>query len=95
MIGGGRYAYILLGVCVNDQQCLYLILDPHYIGKDIITHVVEKGTFFECYLLNSKVGVNGEIEKQSSMRIVFIICAYLKFLCHLLDPVQTLGKINW
>jgi hypothetical protein len=36
MFGGGQYAYTLLGVDYNEQtsECMYLILDPHYIGLD-------------------------------------------------------------
>jgi len=36
MIGGGQLAYTLLGVDYNaeSKRIMFLILDPHYTGKD-------------------------------------------------------------
>ena len=37
MIGGGQYAYTLLGVDINEkneEESKFLILDPHYTGND-------------------------------------------------------------
>jgi len=45
MIGGGQLAYTLLGVDYNDktEKILFLILDPHYTGKDEIDTIQKKG----------------------------------------------------
>ncbi|KAI0990527.1 hypothetical protein GJ496_002366 [Pomphorhynchus laevis] len=46
MLGGGSLAHTLLGVSFieNDEEsCRFLILDPHYHGKDNITNIIEKG----------------------------------------------------
>ncbi|KAF3780141.1 putative Ufm1-specific protease [Nymphaea thermarum] len=45
MIGGGVLAYTLLGVDYNDQtgDCAFLILDPHYTGKDEIKSILNGG----------------------------------------------------
>uniref|UniRef100_A0A914Z6C0 Ufm1-specific protease n=1 Tax=Panagrolaimus superbus TaxID=310955 RepID=A0A914Z6C0_9BILA len=42
MIGGGSYAHTILGVDYNRKtgECEYLILDPHYTGKDIVTSAI-------------------------------------------------------
>jgi hypothetical protein len=42
MIGGGVLAYTLLGVAYNELtgECLFLILDPHYIGAEDIGAIV-------------------------------------------------------
>lgn len=43
MFGGGLYAYTLLGIDVSDDDCRFLILDPHYIASDNIKTIIEKG----------------------------------------------------
>jgi hypothetical protein len=43
MIGGGKLAYTLLGVFTNSKKTLYLILDPHFTGKDEIKTITGKG----------------------------------------------------
>ncbi|CAN6464361.1 unnamed protein product [Victoria cruziana] len=45
MIGGGVLAYTLLGVDYNDQtgDSAFLILDPHYTGKDEIKSILNGG----------------------------------------------------
>lgn len=37
-VGGGVLAYTLLGVDVNSTtgEVLFLILDPHFVGQDLI-----------------------------------------------------------
>ncbi|CAD8198689.1 unnamed protein product [Paramecium octaurelia] len=42
MFGGGLYAYTLLGIDYNDDDCRFLILDPHYTANDTIKSVIEK-----------------------------------------------------
>ena len=37
MIGGGVLAFTMIGVSINESnedESLFLILDPHYIGND-------------------------------------------------------------
>lgn len=43
MIGGGQYAHTILGVDYNRRsgECEFLILDPHYTGKDTTAAVVK------------------------------------------------------
>lgn len=45
MIGGGVYAYTILGVEYDRVKgdCLFLILDPHYQGDDDIKTIINKG----------------------------------------------------
>lgn len=45
MIGGGKYAYTILGVDYDRVQgkCEFLILDPHYGGEDTPKHLLDKG----------------------------------------------------
>ena len=46
MIGGGQYAYTLLGLDVEAEtgETLYLILDPHYTGQDLnLKNIISKG----------------------------------------------------
>ncbi|XP_065885829.1 ufm1-specific protease 2-like isoform X2 [Dysidea avara] len=45
MIGGGVLAHTILGVCYNNQtgDIKFLILDPHYTGKDELTTILNKG----------------------------------------------------
>lgn len=43
MFGGGLYAYTLLGIDYNEEDCRFLILDPHYVGNDNIKSIIEKG----------------------------------------------------
>jgi len=45
MIGGGAYAYTILGVDFNEStgEVNYLVLDPHYVGQDNIKTVINKG----------------------------------------------------
>jgi hypothetical protein len=42
MIGGGAYAYTVLGVDFNEStgEVKYLVLDPHYVGSDDIKIVI-------------------------------------------------------
>lgn len=45
MIGGGVYAYTILGIHydITNGDCSYLILDPHYEDKDEIGLIVKNG----------------------------------------------------
>jgi len=43
MIGGGVLAYTLLGIDLSEKSPKYLILDPHYTGKDDLGDIVSKG----------------------------------------------------
>lgn len=45
MIGGGQYAYTILGILYDfiSGDCQYLILDPHYDDKDILSNVLKNG----------------------------------------------------
>jgi len=45
MIGGGQLAYTLLGIDYNEKtgKVLFLILDPHYTGKDELGAIQKKG----------------------------------------------------
>jgi hypothetical protein len=45
MIGGGQLAYTLLGVSYNESldKLMFLILDPHYTGKDELQSIQKKG----------------------------------------------------
>ena len=46
MIGGGVYAYTILGIEYNDYngELLLLILDPHYPGSDdSLQNILNKG----------------------------------------------------
>jgi len=45
MVGGGQYAYTILGVDYNKVkgECKFLILDPHYTGEDDIKTIINKG----------------------------------------------------
>ena len=45
MIGGGVYAYTIVGLNYDyvTGDCKYLILDPHYEDKDDVTSVIKKG----------------------------------------------------
>ena len=45
MYGGGLYAYTLMGLDINQEtgETKFLILDPHYTGRDNIKNVIEKG----------------------------------------------------
>ena len=45
MIGGGAYAYRILGVDFNEStgEVKYSVLDPHYVGSDDIKTVINKG----------------------------------------------------
>ena len=44
MIGGGAYAYTILGIDFNELtgEVKYLVLDPHYVGPDDIKTVTNK-----------------------------------------------------
>ena len=44
-LGGGAYAYTILGVIFNEDSgdVRFLILDPHYTGKDELKTVTSKG----------------------------------------------------
>ena len=65
MIGGGQYAYTILGIHydITNGNCQYLILDPHYEDKDEISVILknngvswktdsmfEKGNFYNMLL---------------------------------------------
>ena len=46
MIGGGAYAYTILGVEYNQitDEVMLLILDPHYPGSDdSLSNILQKG----------------------------------------------------
>ena len=45
MIGGGVYAYTILGVDYDRVKgdCKFLILDPHYSGEDDLKSIINKG----------------------------------------------------
>ena len=45
MIGGGVFAYTILGIDydVVKGDCMLLILDPHYSGEDDVKHIISKG----------------------------------------------------
>lgn len=45
MIGGGQYAYTILGIDYNPStgDMMLLILDPHYVGEDEVDQVLRKG----------------------------------------------------
>ena len=45
MVGGGVYAYTILGVDYDKVkgECKFLILDPHYVGDDDIKTIINKG----------------------------------------------------
>jgi hypothetical protein len=45
MIGGGVYAYTILGIEYDRVKgdCLFLILDPHYQGEDDVKTIINKG----------------------------------------------------
>ena len=45
MVGGGVYAYTILGVDYDKVkgECKFLILDPHYVGGDDIKTIINKG----------------------------------------------------
>jgi hypothetical protein len=60
MIGGGVLAYTLLGVCFNESTgaVSYLILDPHYTGKDEIGPII-KGNWC-AWKKREKVFLNNE-----------------------------------
>lgn len=44
LLGGGVLAHTILGVCYNEQtgDIKFLVLDPHYTGKDDINVVINK-----------------------------------------------------
>ena len=43
-LGGGVLAHTILGVCYNEQtgDIKFLVIDPHYTGKDDINVIVNK-----------------------------------------------------
>ena len=45
MIGGGVFAYTILGIDYDfvKGDCMLLILDPHYSGDDDVKHIISKG----------------------------------------------------
>ena len=45
MIGGGVFAYTILGVDYDivKGDCMFLILDPHYSGEDDVKNITSKG----------------------------------------------------
>ena len=45
MVGGGVYAYTILGIDYDKVKgsCKFLILDPHYIGEDDTKNIINKG----------------------------------------------------
>ena len=45
MIGGGIYAYTILGIEYDRVKgdCMFLILDPHYEGEHKIETIIKKG----------------------------------------------------
>ncbi len=57
MIGGGALAYTLLGVSYDEEspeKSSFLILDPHYKGKDefkLVTNTKSKAVYWTSYKL--------------------------------------------
>ena len=45
MVGGGVYAYTILGVDYDKVkgECKFLILDPHFVGEDDVKNIINKG----------------------------------------------------
>eukprot|EP00435_Cladocopium_sp_Y103_P014504 s1453_g3.t1 len=45
MMGAGMYAYTLVGLCFDSEsgEVAYLIVDPHYTGKDDLKPILSKG----------------------------------------------------
>lgn len=45
MVGGGVYAYTILGVDYDKVKgdCKFLILDPHFVGEDDVKNIINKG----------------------------------------------------
>jgi len=46
MVGGGQYAHTIIGVSRDPEKeaaVNYLILDPHFTGKDDLKTVLSKG----------------------------------------------------
>jgi hypothetical protein len=45
MVGGGVFAYTILGVDYDKVkgECKFLILDPHYTGEDEVKTIINKG----------------------------------------------------
>ena len=45
MVGGGKFAYTILGVDYDKVkgECKFLILDPHFSGEDDIKNIINKG----------------------------------------------------
>ena len=45
MVGGGKFAYTILGVDYDKVkgECKFLILDPHYSGEDDVKTIINKG----------------------------------------------------
>ena len=45
MVGGGKFAYTILGVDYDKVkgECKFLILDPHYSGEDEVKTIINKG----------------------------------------------------
>jgi len=45
MMGAGNYAYTLVGLCFDSTsgEVAYLIVDPHYTGKDELKPILSKG----------------------------------------------------
>lgn len=45
MVGGGKFAYTILGVDYDKVkgECKFLILDPHFSGEDDIKTIINKG----------------------------------------------------
>lgn len=54
MIGGGAYAYTILGIDFNELtgDIRYLVLDPHYVGADDIKTVINKVNEKKNYLIS-------------------------------------------
>lgn len=44
MVGGGQYAYTILGIACADtpQETRFLILDPHYVGPHDLKSILKK-----------------------------------------------------
>lgn len=45
LLGGGSYAYTILGIDydVRMGKCQFLVLDPHYTGKEDINQILKNG----------------------------------------------------
>ena len=73
MIGGGVLAYTLLGVDFNELtgDCAFLILDPHYTGREDLGRI-HAGSWVSWKQLGDKAAAGGDL---------FVRDAFYNFLC--------------